>query len=147
MVFFAKCYGTCSGIGCSCSVATTAVAFGIYNSASNSDVAGNVAVTCSAVAVGFNVAYVIKLSAGGAASFSPRTLANGGYTLQYNLYTNAARTHIWGDGTSSTNTVSDAYTALVLLQLKNYAVYGRLPASQNGAAGTYNDSITVTVEY
>lgn len=76
--------------------------------------------------------------------FSPRrmkhaTLAD---TLIYNLYTDAAGTSVWGDGTGGTTVVLRKVTrgkpALV-------SVYGVVPALQNVSAGTYRDVVTVTI--
>lgn len=142
-------YAVCTGIACSCLVVATPVLFGIYDPQSGSAVTsnGSLTVTCTAIAVGFNVSYVISLSAGDAGSFSPRTMTGGSAPLNYNLYTTAGLTTIWGDGTSGTGTVSDSYTALILPAIRIYTIYGNLPALQNVIAGSYSDTITVTVTY
>jgi spore coat protein U-like protein len=130
-------------------VVSVLLAFGNYDpsSASPNDSSGNVQVTCTAVTLGLTVSYVIKLSAGNGASFSPRKMASGGNNLNYNIYTDAGHSSIWGDGTGGTSTVSDSYSGSILTRTLNYTVYGRIPASQNAAVGVYGDSITVTVEY
>lgn len=132
-----------------CTVAATNVAFGAYNRLSPTplDAAGNIQVTCSGLA-GLLINYQIQLSPGGSGSYSPRAMVSGPGSLAYNLYTNAARTSIWGNGSGGTVTVNDG----VLLQLlspivRNYPLYGRVPASQNVPAGAYSDTITVTVIY
>ncbi len=141
-------YAMCSGLGCSCSVGTTSVAFGNYNPTSATAVTttGNVAVTCSALVL-FSVAYVISMNAGNSGSFSTRFMNLTGQHLNYNLYQDVAHTLIWGDGTGGSNTVSDSYTAIGLSETNNYTVYGLLPTLQPIAAGTYTDTITVTVTY
>lgn len=59
--------------------------------------------------------------------------------LEYNVYQDAAMTVIWGDGTDgSSSFVSASGNAQLLL-------YGRIPAGQDVAAGTYTDTLTVTV--
>jgi spore coat protein U-like protein len=143
-------HASCIGLNCSCTTTANAVAFGTYNPLSGTALTatGNVAVTCSALVAGLNVSYVISLDAGQNGSFSARKMAQGGSLLQYNLYTSAAYTTVWGDGTSGTSTVSDAYLLSLLSVTRNYTVYGSMPVSQNVTPGTgYADTITVTVTY
>ena len=143
-------YAACSGLGCSCAVtpAPAAVAFGSYNPISGTadTTTGNIAVTCSALVL-FTASYVISLSTGASGSYTTRFMNLTGNHLNYNLYTQAARTTVWGDGTAGTVTVSDSYTAIGLSETRNYTVYGLLPALQAVPAGAYTDTITVTVTY
>jgi spore coat protein U-like protein len=67
--------------------------------------------------------------------------------LQYNLFTDALHTIIWGDGSSGTSSVSDSYILNLLSTTRNYTVYGQIPASQNVAVGAYTDSIIATVTF
>ena len=136
------------GLACSCSVGTTGVAFGTYNpTLGTADTAnGNIAVTCSALVI-FTASYVISLSKGASATYTPRFMNLLGVHLNYNLYTTAAFASIWGDSTGGTVTVSDSYTAIGLSETKNYTVFGQIPALQTVGVGTYTDSITVTVTY
>lgn len=142
-------YATCTGLGCSCSAGTTAVAFGSYNPLSVTAVTanGNVAVTCNALVI-FSVSYVISMNTGNSPTFSPRFMNLSGTHLNYNLYTTAGLTTIWGDGTAGTGTISDSYTAVVIGPVTmNYPVFGQLPALQVVGAGTYTDTVVVTVTY
>lgn len=142
-------YAVCSGLGCTCSVGTTAVAFGNYNPTSGTakTANGNVAVTCTALVL-FTVSYVISLSKGASTTYTPRFMNLLGVHLNYNLYTTAAFTSIWGDATGGTATISDGYTAIVIGPVtRNYTVFGQVPALQTVGVGTYTDSITVTVTY
>ncbi len=54
-------------------------------------------------------------------------MSNGGFHLSYQLYSNAARTTVWGNGTGGTVTVS---ARLVRQSTQNFTVYGRIPALQ-----------------
>lgn len=124
-----------------CSATTLGVAFGGYDPFSGAavDSAGTVTVTCL-----LNIGYSVSLSRGSSASYSPRTLVNGGNALDYNLFLDAARSTIWGDGTGGTSIVSDS---IALLLPNDHTIYGRIPGAQNPAAGSYADTITVTVTY
>lgn len=141
-------YAACAGLGCSCSVGTTAVAFGNYNPViATADTAnGNVAVTCSALVI-FSASYVISMAKGNSATYTPRFMNLLGVHLNYNLYTTAGFTSIWGDTTGGTVTVSDSYTAIGLSETRNYTVFGQIPALQAVGVGTYTDTVLVTVTY
>ncbi len=142
-------YASCAGLGCSCSVSTLPVVFGSYNpiSSTDTDSTGTVNVTCSALVI-FSASYSIQLGTGGSGNYSSRYMSGlSGMNLNYNLYTTSARITIWGDGTGSTSTISDSYTALLLSQTRGYTVYGRIPAAQVVSANSYTDSVVVTVVY
>lgn len=134
-----------AGATCTGPLATaTGVAFGSYNAASLSDSTanGSITVSCSLVLDSLPP-LTIALSAGTSGSFSTRSLAFGGSSLTYNLYTSPAFTTIWGDGTAGT--VTESYTAGA--RSVTLTVYGRLPKSQFSAPGSYSDAITVTVTF
>jgi spore coat protein U-like protein len=120
-----------------CTVGTTSVAFGAYDSFSNSptESTGTVTVSCDAAAP-----YSVAINAGGTGSFN-RAMSFGANQLAYNLYADSARTVVWGDGTGATSRVNHAGTGAVDI------VYGRVPARQNVRAGSYGDSLIVTVEF
>jgi spore coat protein U-like protein len=132
-----------------CSVSANAVSFGVYDpfGVTALDSTGNVQVACNlAGVVAVLVNYTIQLNGGGS-GFSPRKMKSGTNALNYNLYTDGARTIIWGDGTAGTATVADSYMLSPTPVARNYPVYGRTVASQNAPPGAYADTITVTVNY
>lgn len=141
---------SCVGLGCNCTVAADDMSFGSYNpfSASPVDSTTQVRVTCGALILGALISYEVRVGTGGSGSFSTRKLAFGSHRLNYNLYGDAARSSIIGDGSGGTVTISDGYTlSLLFSQTKAYSLYGRIPGSQMVAAGSYSDSIVVTVVY
>jgi spore coat protein U-like protein len=90
--------------------------------------------------------YAAALNVGsGGGSFATRTIANGGNTLNYNLFRDAARSQVWGDGSGSTFTVSG--TGSGLLSANNLTVYGEIAIAQDKPPGTYTSTVTVTVTY
>lgn len=125
------------GWAATCTVSAQAVSFGSYDVFSNQslDSTGNIGVTCDV-----SSAYTISLSPGGG-SYTSRSMASGANNLNYNLYTDATRTIVWGDGTGSTATVNGSGTS------GSHTVYGRIPARQNAYVGTYSDVITVTLAF
>ena len=136
---------TCAGINCNCSISATALGFGSYTPSATLDSTNVISITCSALLAGFNVGYDIQLSTGNSGNYSTRTMADGGHTLNYNIYTNGARSTIWGDGSSGTSIVSDSYLLNLISATRQYTAYGRIPAGQNPYAGTYQDTIIATV--
>lgn len=134
----------------SCSVSASPLNFGSYSpfSASPHDAVGNVRVSCSLIGlVSVNVSYTIQLSTGSSGSFFPRELGAGSQTLQYNLYTNSARTTVWGNASGGTAQVSDGYLLGLLTVTRDYPVYALIPSGQNVPAGSYADTIVVTLNY
>jgi len=123
--------------GATCTVSAQGVIFGAFNpfSVSALDGVGNIGVDCSAA-----TAYTVSLSTG-FGSYAARTMKNGPNQLGYNLYTDASRTVIWGDGTAGTAMVSSSGTTA------NHTVYGRIPSLQNVNVGSYSDTITVTLVF
>jgi spore coat protein U-like protein len=132
----------------SCNVSATSVAFGSYNvfNASPLNATGTITVHCTNL-LALLVNYNIKLSKGLSGSYAPRQMANGANRLNYNLYTDATRLTVWGDGSGGTSFVSNSLLAVVLGVTVNHTVYGRVLALQNVAVGSYSDNITVTLTF
>lgn len=134
----------------SCNVSTTGLNFGQYRPFNlvQQDNNGNIAVSCQLLQIiGLLVSYEIRLSTGQSGNYNTRQLRNAGSNLNYNLYRNAARTNVLGNGTAGTVFIADSYLLSVGVLTRNYPVYGRIPAGQNVRAGSYTDIITITVTY
>ena len=95
----------------------------------------------------------IGLSSGQSGNFTARqmtTLVGGTtYTLNYNLFLDAADTQIWGDGTggSLTDPVALKRHGNNSTIITNTTVYGAVAPGQDPAAGTYTDTIAVSVNF
>jgi spore coat protein U-like protein len=115
------------------------IAFGTYNpfSATALDAAGTISFSCLP-----SIIAVVTLSRGSASTFAPREMRQGAEVLQYNLYQDASRTVIWGDGTGGTS----SYTALFLLS-DSRPIYGRIFPRQSAAAGSYSDTVVITINF
>jgi spore coat protein U-like protein len=88
-------------------------------------------------------AYNVGLNQGlNGATINARKMALGATLIGYQLYSNSARTTVWGN-TVGTNTVAGSGNGSV----QNLTVYGSVPTQTTPAAGTYTDTITVTVTY
>ena len=127
-----------------CSLASTSMVFGTYDVlvASPLDTTGSVVYRCTQR--DHNI--LITLDRGGAASFATRRLVQGSQELFYNLYLDAARTVIWGDGTGGTQAL---FTRNPQGNNQDLAVpiFGRIPARQDLGVGTYTDTIIVTLNF
>jgi spore coat protein U-like protein len=62
--------------------------------------------------------------------------------LNYSLFSDSARAVNWGN-TVGTDTVAGIGTG----SAQTITVYGTIPSNQGNRAGTYADTITVTVTY
>ncbi len=131
-----------------CTVSATPVMFGVYDSANASptDSTGTVTVRCTGL-LGLLVTLNLQLSTGGSGSFSPRRLVGPSGTLDYNLFRDAARTEVWGNGTAGTFTVSDSFLIVIGGVTRTFTVHGRIPASQDRGPGSYSDTIVVTLNF
>jgi len=69
-------------------------------------------------------------------------LAASGNYVDYQLYQESARTNRWGN-TLGTDTVPGTGTG----SSQTLTIYGRIPAVQSVAAGSYSDIVTVTITY
>lgn len=122
-----------------CSVSATGANFGAFDPLENVpvDTTGTITVTCSPSA-----SYTIELGAGAAGNYSPRKLIGpGNRTMDYNLFLDASRITVWGDGSGGTSTVGGSDDG----SGSSHTIYGRIPADQNPYVGSYSDSISVTV--
>ena len=137
--------------GAVCTVTALPVAFGIYNplSVPPNLSTGSVTVICLPVLVPVGESYTVGLSTGGSSSFAARRLVAGANMLQYQLYADAPRSTVWGDGSVGSSTVAGSFSLSVLMPVSaTHIVYARMPAHQSSAAaGAYSDTIMVTVTY
>ncbi len=127
----------------SCSFSSvTQVSFGIYDVFSalpNNNGVGSITIFCES---GGGPSFVVTLSAGQSNSYASRVMMSGGNRLNYNLYTSAARTVIWGDGTGGSNVMTTAKHATTTL-----SIFGQIPADQDANIGVYTDAIIATVNF
>ena len=138
-----------------CTVSATGVAFGVYDPVLTvpDDTTGTIAVTCVYTGPGGadDTNYSVALSTGGSQSYLPRRLAAGAARMNYNLFRDAGRTQVWGNGTGGTSLVTGNIKvgpgAGNNSRTVNHTVFGRIPAQQDPDAGNYADSILVTLTF
>ena len=123
-----------------CTIATTNVAFSAASGLSTAlTTTGSLSVTCTN-----NDAYRISLNAGGSGNVAARRMQSAlGNNVNYQLYTDAARTVVWGDGTGGTA----MYTAVGTGLAQTVPVYGLVPTQTTPPPGSYTDTITATIAF
>lgn len=140
------------GAAVSCSASASGVVFGTYSplSATPLNSNGTVTVSCTLLSGGSTtVSMTIALSAGTSGSFAARTLAAGTQQLRYNLYVNSGHTQVWGDGSGGSSSVAAALplTAASPTQQTSRTLHGQIGAGQDVGAGSYLDTLVVTIIY
>ncbi len=130
---FDKSYGQCT-------VTATNISFGAYDITSTINVTstGTINVTCNNDA---NV--VISIGQSIYSGINPRRMKHTIYNdyLSYNIYQDAGMTTIWGDGTNGT-------TPIIVNRIgknKRYTYYGQIFSGQDVSAGSYTDSLIITI--
>lgn len=137
------CVLTCASIAAQaagkCTISTSGLSFGTYDvfSSLSDDTTGTIIVNCHS-----GNSYTLSLSSG-SGTYTSRAMKSGTHALAYNLFLDATRLTIWGDGSAGTGTVSGVGTGANI----NTPVYGRIAAGQNAFVGTYSDVITVTITF
>ncbi|KFN50542.1 Csu type fimbrial protein [Arenimonas composti] len=126
----------------SCTITAQPLDFGVYSPTAARDGATNLSVTCTR-----NGAWSLALDGGSVAgdvNNRRMRLGAGPATINYQLYSNAARTSVWGAAAICPPGVSCLGTGAA----QSVPVYGRVPAGQGAkASGTYVDTVTATVTY
>jgi spore coat protein U-like protein len=137
-----------------CFLSATSVAFGIYEPAlaTPNDSSGAVTVVCTHLSGGASqLSYTVTLSTGSSGTYASRELRAGNLALNYNLYSDAARSIVWGDGRPGTSVMSGSVTVGPGVgngrREDSRVVYGRVPARQDALDGVYSDTIVLTLEF
>jgi spore coat protein U-like protein len=125
----------------SCSVSATGVSFGAYDVFKNgpTDSTGAMTFECN----GGGKPISISLERRSLESY--RSLESGGQRLFYNLYLDASRTAVWGDGSLGSqeyfNAKPPTKTPVTV------PIYGRIPSGQDVGVGQYDDTVTIVVNF
>ena len=119
----------------SCTVSATPLTFPQSTVSSNADATATISVTC-----GSGASYSVTLGDG---QHSPvpglRMMASSSGTIEYQLYSDAARGAAWFGAAAVPGTGTGAAQPIT--------VYGRVPASPGATPGAYSDQVQITVTY
>ena len=135
----------------SCSISSvTAIAFGTYdpavaNASSPLDAAGAINVLCTK-----GGAFQVQLDQGANADAASTCLAPvrqlkdaNGDLIKYDIYSDTGRATAWACDVSN----QVAQTSASASAPTNLATYGRIPPAQDVPAGSYSDTVTITVSF
>ncbi len=140
--------GVSATVGTNCVVSTTSIGFGTYDPAAVAPTngTGTVALVCTTGATPS-----IAVNLGSNPNATQRRLTSGANTLNYNVFqptSNAAGAACAYTTAFPTTTPGFALTAAPSTASRTYNICGQIPAAQSGAAaGTYSDTLTVTVSF
>jgi len=129
--------------GPTCIIETRPLSFGNYDPEANAnvDAVAQVIYTCNNAAKKIR----IEMDTGSAGTFSPRRMSAGTGVdfLEYNIYLDATRQTIWGQGLYGTDVYYENNppngTPVIV------PAYGRIPGRQDPPPGQYADVLTVRV--
>jgi len=127
-----------------CTISTAPINFGAYdpvaaNAATPLDGIGTITVTCTKGA-----AAKVALNAGSNAQGSTRRMSTSATEfLTYEIYQDAARTTVWGDGDNNSLDVPAAPNR----NPRTFTAYGRVAAAQDATVGTYTDTVIAVVNF
>jgi len=129
-----------------CSVTTTPVSFGNYDTAVPTplDSTGSINISCDKTQ-GPPPSVTVSISvSSNSGVFIPRQMKHFSRSdvLNYNLYTKQNRTTVWGDGSGGTSSVQVQGT-----NQRKVTIYATIPPQQNVHSGLYTDTLTVTITW
>ncbi len=131
--------GVTAEVAASCTLSTSALAFGSYTATTDLDGTTDLSLTCSS---GTTYDIALDAGAGTGATTTTRVMTAGTDTLNYALYRETGRTTTWGT-TVATDTVAGTGNGAA----QTITVYGRVPQGQYQPVGSYTDTVNVTVTY
>lgn len=127
-------------VNANCTTTTNALVFGAYDplTATPNDASSNISVTCTQT-----TPYHIRFDKGShGASVTSRQMANDGSRLNYAIFRDSGRTQNWGE-TDFVDTTDSTGTGIA----QSFTMYGRIAALQSVPAGSYSDTVTVTITF
>ncbi len=132
----------------SCSVSMTSVAFGTVNVLPGAavDTTATVTVTCSGG--GATVRACVSIACGSACDSTSRQMTGpSSHTARYDLYSDSARTTLWGSWQTGYDTAG-VQVSVPKNGTVNQTVYARFLASQpTDAAGSYTSTVSASITY
>lgn len=134
--------GVTATVAANCTIdASSGLGFGTYdptstNAATALDATGNITATCTS---GATASIKLDLGANAGAGTQRAMKGSKGGLLNYNLYTDSARTAAWDD-VASVSVTADGTAQTI-------PVYGSIPAAQNVAIDSYTDTVVATISF
>jgi spore coat protein U-like protein len=114
-------------------------AYDVFSTQPNNNGVGSITIDCKGSG---NDPFDVTLSTGQSHSYTTRTMGSGANRLDYNLYTGADRSAVWGNGHGGSQFMTVRKNKATTL-----SIFGQIPAGQDAAIGTYTDAIVATVNF
>ena len=136
-----------------CTVTAALLNFGQYNGLTSlpTDVPGLIRVSCAKdpLLVTEVVTMTLQLLPSAPGVGASRKLESGAAALPFDMYTDALRTRLWGDGLAGTFTISGALTltAVNTAAVINFPVYGRIRTGIARPVGSYTGQLAIALTY
>jgi spore coat protein U-like protein len=111
-------------------------ALGTYDIFSSAPLVSSITVTLNCPA---SPTAQVTISKGNSSTYQPRTMLSGTQALAYNVYFDVAFSRVWGDGTDG------SYPWAPGSRNATTTAWARVPAGQDVAAGSYSDTLVITV--
>lgn len=129
-----------------CQVSAQDLDFGVYDnfSAAPVEAAGRISVRCDGSTA---VPVTLTIDRGQhSPGLAPRQMGHSRFVdqLGYLLFTDAAMTMIWGDGTQGSAPVVMSLDPGAMMEIP---IYGRIPPGQDISIGRYTDRLTIRVDW
>jgi len=140
-------FNVSSSVSANCTISATDLNFGAYdpvvaNKTTALDVNTTVTVLCTKGSTGVTVG----LDLGIHAAAGNRFMSNGTDSLQYELYSDSAGGTLWANAGAGLVTWP-AFGPIGAGAGTPHTVFGRIPAGQDVSVGSYNDTVTATVNF
>jgi len=140
-------FNVSSIVSANCTISATDLNFGAYdpvvaNKTTALDVNTTVTVLCTKGSTGVTVG----LDLGIHAAAGNRFMSNGTDSLQYELYSDSAGGTLWANAGAGLVTWP-AFGPIGAGAGTPHTVFGRIPAGQDVSVGSYNDTVTATVNF
>ena len=144
-------FGTCLASGdaeaqLNCRITAMPLAFGVYAPGDPAplDTSGQLQISCRGN--GRDGIFQIGISTGSSGDYAAREMRSGAFVMLYNLFIDAARTLVWGDGTGGTATHNASMPRNGRVDF-SFPLYGRVPPRQSVGSGSYLDDVIITVSF
>ena len=136
-------------VAMSCAITTGEMAFGTYDPTSTTALDATATITSTCTSGGATI-----MTMGKGSNYLPtstdaiplRRMSDGAagdfpQMLDYHLYSDSAGGTVWGNTAETGKAITADGSA------QNFTAYGRIPAEQTVGAGTFTDSVAVTLTY
>ena len=137
-----------TGVSNSCTITAGAMTFASYDptAVADNDATATITSTCTmGGAATITMGQGNRTQSGSTDPIPLRAMYNGNESapedLTYFLYSDSAGGTVWGNTDATGKAITADGTA------QDFTVYGRIPKSQSVSAGSFSDSVTVTLNY